>query len=70
MSHGTSVSVSCSLREEFTILLKVCIPEKVGLGAFTAGNSEDISLIGGEDLVLELVIRELNENYTVSKDKE
>lgn len=67
---GISGSVSCSLRGELTILLKVCRPEKVGLGAFRARNSEDISLIGEEDLVLELVIRELHENYTVSKGRE
>lgn len=67
---GTSGSVSCSLREEFTMLLKVCRPEKVGLGAFRARNSEDISLVGAEDLVLELVVRELHEYYAVSKDRE
>lgn len=72
MSHGcdTSGSISCCLGGKFTILLKVCRPEKMWLGAFRAMNTEDISLIGGEDLVLELVIRELHENYAVCKDME
>lgn len=72
MSHGcdTSGSISCCLRGEFTILLKVCRPEKVWLGAFRARNTEDISLIGGEDLVLEMIIRELHENYALSKNME
>lgn len=72
MSHGygTSGSISCCLRGEFTILLKVCRPEKVGVGVFRARSSEDISLIGAEDLVSELVIKELHENYAISKDTE
>lgn len=58
------------LRGEFTILLKVCRLEKVGLGACRARNTENISLIAGENLFLELVIRELHENHAVRKDME
>lgn len=68
--HGTSGSISCCLRAEFTILLKICRPEILGLGAFRARSTEDISLIGGGKLVLELIIKKLHENYTVRKDIE
>jgi len=67
--RGTSGSISCCLRGEFTILLKICRPEKVGLGAFRAKSTEDVSLIGEEELVLELIIKKLQESYAVRKDR-
>lgn len=67
--HGTSGSISCCLRREFTILLKICRPERVGLGEFGA-STEDNCWIGGKELVLELIIKKLHENYAVRNDIE
>lgn len=39
------------LRGEFTILLKICRPERVGPGEFGARSTEDDSWIGGKELV-------------------
>lgn len=66
--HGTSGSICCCLRGEFTIPLKICRPEEVGLDAFRASRTEGVSLIGGEELGLELIIKTFHENCAVRKE--
>lgn len=72
MSHGcgTSGSIFCCLEESLPYCWKFVDQKKVGLGACRARNTENISLIAGENLFFELVIRELHENYAVRKDTE
>lgn len=60
----------CCLRGEFTILLKICRPERVEPGEFGARTTEDDSWIGGKELVLELIIKKLHENHALRNDVE
>lgn len=52
------------------MLLKICRPERVGLGEFGASRTVGNSQIGGKELVLELMIEKLHENYAVRNDIE
>lgn len=52
------------------MLLKICRPERVGPGELGARSTEDDSWIGGKELVLELIIKKLHENYALRNDVE